>query len=166
MRPDAAGLLGGGNTPTALRFSYFHFSSVMAFVSPCPVHPPYTLFELPLFLSMASPLPPQAVCLGCPPRLVHILSPQSPWPFGRTIFPSCMFSLPPEVPPFTPPRPPRTTTLNRGLWQPGAGMSQQENVPHGKLYLFFPNAHLTEMSQAYPENWVRVAATPSHISET
>lgn len=102
MRPDA-GLHLGGNTPTALRFSHFHFCSVMAFVSPCPVHPPYTLFELPPFLTMASPLPPRAVCLGRPPRLVHTLSPQSPWPFGRAIFPSCMFSVPPEVPPFPPP---------------------------------------------------------------
>lgn len=42
----------GGNTPTTPRFPldflYFLFWAVMPFVSPCPIHPTYTLFELPL----------------------------------------------------------------------------------------------------------------------
>ena len=45
------------------------------------------------------------------------------------------------------------------LWPTGKGTSQKKNMPHGKLYLFPPNTHLKEMSQAYPENWERVAAS-------
>lgn len=118
---------------------------------------PYTLFELPLSWLWLPLCPLGLFGLAtrpdsytfCPPVITVI------W---EDYFPSCMFSVPPEVPAFTPPRPPCTTPLNRGLWQPGKGMSQKKNMPHGKLDLFPSHTQLKEMSQAYPENWVRVAA--------
>lgn len=145
-----------------LVFSFLPRSSIRLAFSRPPLHILYLNSPFPDYGFPFAPLG----CLAWPPAQISTLSvPQSTWSFWEDHFPSCMYSvLPPEVPAFTPPRSPCTTTLNRGLWQPGKGMSQKKNMPHGKVYLFPPNTHLKEMSQAYPENWVRVLALPSYIS--
>lgn len=67
----------------------------MAFVSPYPVHPPYTLFELPLSWLWLPLCPLELFALAarpdqytfCPPVITVI------W---EDYFPSCMFNVPPR----------------------------------------------------------------------
>lgn len=141
-----------------LAFSVFHSFSVMTFVSPHPVHSPYTLFDLPPFTGYGFFFAPLGCLAWLPAQISTHSVPQSSQSFGRTVFLHACSVFPLKFLHLLPPCLLCTTPLNRGLWQLGKGMSQKKNMPHGKLYLFPPNTYLREMSQAYPENWVRVAA--------
>lgn len=131
----------------------------MTFVYPCHVDPIYTLFELPLsWLWLPPPAPMH--CLAWPlAQICKCFVLQSSRSFGKAILLHTCPLFPLKFLHLLPLRPLCTTPLNSGFWQQGKGKGQKKNMPHGKLYLFPLNTYLKEMSQAHPENWVRVTVS-------